>query len=691
MDSLANYISHLPVSFARNKLTVHIDAYDPTVVNRWGMNTHIEVLVPKAYQSSEFVSVAERIGSERPVQILSGANYYYGTDFEIDSILDGLLSFCPPKIDEKQIMSCASMTIPYKVKSFIEKDGVLMGTESISSEAFAIKSKLAVDDFASWRETFFSSHFDANCPFLTFQPNNKVIDAVQPEFLFWLCNALPKPNSISVRVKVYHEDGFVQTIAGQTLNVVTQYTVYCIPVGFVALGLGNFSTAENPITSYEVWLNNDLGDRITEIRTYELDHIYEPNTRYLLMVNSLGGYDTIRTVGTAQASLKVNRNKGEKALDSNYLPSSAEVFVTGITGKKEIAINTGYFDGVNSAYYSELMFAEEIYIATKDGFVPLTLVTESLTTVEDNVDLTGRTFTFEYAKNELGYSDLPSAPPVSVRELVWLPIEPYCIYDPETGLATGYQGATRLTLTYKDTGEPVKGVPTKLNSPGTEGYFTPAPSYMCTAGSAPYKNFLISRLGNYTRNNCPSGYGDYATITIPANTFGGQTQAEATARAESRFAFLNTQTYANNNGTCLTDPQYYNIVPGPPVNQFNYRFLTKPSGITTYFHGGPGAYSGSSTDLVYGNHWAVQGNTNAGSMVYAVGKNDIFLPCSELYFITVYGSTKSIRVKLYSNGVQVATKTITPAEFSAGSGAYLWQPTIYHPSQAKVYCLIEQL
>lgn len=691
MDSLANYISHLPVSFARNKLTVHIDAYDPTVTERWGMNTHIEVLVPKAYQSSEFVSVAERVGSERPVQVLSGANFYYGTDFEIDSILDGLLSYCPPKIDEMRIMSCAGMTIPYKIKSFIEKEGVLMETAIISAEAFAIKSKLSVDDFAGWRESFFGSYSDEHCPFLTFQPNNKVIAETQPEFLYWLCNVLPKPTAISVRVKVYYEDGLTNTIQVQTLNSVTQYTVYCIPVGFVALGLAEVSSPENPIVAYEVWLNNEAGDRITEIRRYEIDHIYEPNTRYLLMVNSLGGYDTIRTVGTAQANLKVNRNKGEKALDSNYLPSSAEVFVTGVKGKKEITINTGYFDGENTAYYSELMFAEDIYIATKDGFVPVTLITEALTTEEDNVDLTGRNFTFEYAKTELGYSNLPTAPSVATRELAWIPIEPYCIYDPETGLATGYQGATKLTLTYKDTGEKVKGVPTKDNTPGTEGYFSPAPSNMCTAGSAPYKNFLISRLGNYTRNNCPSGYGDYATITIPANTFGGQTQAEASARAESRFAFLNTQAFANANGTCLTDPQYYNIVPGPPVNHFNFRFLTKPSGIVTYCHGGPGAYSGISNDLVYGNHWAVQGNTNAGSLVYAVGKNDIFLPISQLYFITVYGYDKSIRVKLYSNGVQVATKTILPAEFQANNGAYLWQPAVYHASQAKVYCLIEVL
>ena len=691
MDLLATYISHLPVSFARNKLSVHIDAADPTLSARAGMLTHIEVLVPKAYQSPEYVSVAERVGSETPVQILAGANYYYGTDFDIESILDGLLAFCMPKLTETEIVSCASMTIPYKIKSFIEKGGVLVGTESISTEAFAIKAKLSVDEFAGWRESFFSKYLDDVPKFLTFQPESKVIDAQQPEFLYWLCNVLPKPQAITVRVNVLFDDGSTQTISVQNLNAVSQYTVYCIPVGFVALGLASLESSTKSVMSYSVWLNNEQGDCITEVRNYQLDYRYEANVRYLVFVNSLGGYDTLRMLGTAQENLKVVRNKGEKALDSNYLPSSAEVFVTGVSGRKEATLNTGYMNGNETEYLAELMFAEEIYIVTKDGFVPVTLVDESLVTSEDNVDLVGKTFVFEYAKTEVGYSALPPAPTVAERELVWIPSEPYCIYDPETGLATGYQGASKLTLCYQDTGEKVKGVPTKDNTPGTEGYFSPAPSNMCTAGTAPFKNVLISRLGSYTRNNCASGYGDYATIVIPANTFGGQTQAEANARAEKRFAFLNTQAYANANGTCLTDPQYYNIVPGPPVNQFNYRYLCKPSSIKNYIHGGLGAFSGNNADLVYGNHWAIQGNTNAGSLKYAVAKNDILLPCSANYIITVYGFSVAVSVKLYANGGLVATKTISVAEFQANAGAYQWQPAVTYPSQAKVFCLIEQL
>lgn len=692
MDTFANNIQHLPLSFARNKLTVHIDAAEPTTLLRANMLTHIEVLIPKAYQSAEYLKIAERVGSERPAQLLSGATYYYGTDFDINSIIDGLLSFCPPKAHQTLIMSCASMTIPFKIRSYIEKNGQRIGTETLSAQQFAIKSKLAVDEFAGWKDVYFSKYYDENAPFLTFQPDHKTIDRQQPEFLYWLCNAFPKPTGITLRVKITFADATTQTITTNSLNTVAQYTVYSIPVGFLALGLDNYETSK-PIVEYAVWLNNEAGNRITTIRTYHIDQHYEPNVRYLIMVNSLGGYDTIRTLGTAQGSLKVVRNKGEKQLESNYQPCNAETFVTGVTGTKEITINTGYFDAENAQYWSELMFAEEIYIDTKDGFVPLTLITDSYLYTEDNVDLVGKTFVFEYAKTELGFSDLPVAPLITTRELAWIPSAPYCIYNPETGLTTGYQAAAQLILTYKDTGEPVKGVPIKDNLPNTDGYFSPVLSDACGVGYAPFKNAQITRLGTFTKNDCVNSYGDYAMITVAANAFGGQTQTEANEKAESQWIFLNTQAYANLNGACLAAPEFYTINPQPPVNFFNYRYACVPSNITNYIHGGAGVNSSDPMSVVYGNHWAVQDNQNADSVVYPVGRNDIFLPTTaNNYIITINGYSAPVRVKVYVNGGLLMTKTINPAEFQNGNGAYLYRlVNVSFPSQAKVYCLIETL
>jgi hypothetical protein len=78
MDSLATGISHLPLCFSRNKLTFHVDAFDPLVTLRAGLLTYIEIHTPKAYQSAEFVKLAERVASERPMQMLSGAPFIMG-------------------------------------------------------------------------------------------------------------------------------------------------------------------------------------------------------------------------------------------------------------------------------------------------------------------------------------------------------------------------------------------------------------------------------------------------------------------------------------------------------------------------------------------------------------------------------------------------------------------------------------
>lgn len=698
MDELLAGIKHLPLKFSRNKLTVHIDAANPSDPVRSGLLSHAEIYIPEAYQSPNYSEAGERVGSEKPVSQLAGLPYYYGTDFDIQTILDGKLFYQIPSLKTNDIQVCTNLTIPFKVRSFIEKDNVIVaGTESISTAQYCIKAGLKADDYAGWKDAFFTNYFDEHLPFLTNQQNDKEVSRSQPEYLYFLVNFLPKPTTLKLRIALYFSDGTTETITSKTLNGVIQYSVYLTPTGFTSLGLSDYETDIKKIVSYEVWLNNQDDNRISEKRSYLLDDRYQRNVRYLLFSNSLGGYDSLRCLGVGVETLKVTRQLGERELDANYLPSASEIFISGVSGRKELNVNTGFLDADNTEYLTELILSEDVYVYTKDGFIPIVLADDSYISNQDNVDLASRIFTFLYAKSDIAYSLLPTAPTVTAREIRWEPSGPYCVYNSDTGLANGFQGASTLTLVYADTGEPVKGVPPKSNTPGTEGYVQPQLSNACADGYAPFKNIAISRLGTFRKNDCIGAFGDFATIQVAANTFGGLTQEESNSRAEEYWSFLNTQDYANTNGGCIALPEFYTLNPIPSAGKFNFRYAIG-TGLTgvVYIHGGLGV-NGGTTDLVYGNHWAIVNNTNPNSIIYPSGKNDCILPSviagTYYYIISFIGWSDTKRMRFYVNGELKEEVTVTPTQFQANGGSYnhrLLSTTII-PSQATVYCVIEKI
>jgi len=697
MDELLVGLKHLPLKFTRNKLTIHIDAATPTNPVRSGMLSHAEIYIPEAYQSPTYKLVGERVGSEKPVATMAGLPYYYGTDFDIETILDGKVSYCPPSLKTNDIQLCPTLTVPFKVRSYVDKNNeIIEGTDLISGASFCLKAGLNADDYAGWKDVFFTTYFDENLPFLTNQGNEKEISRIQPEYLYFLVNFLPKPTSLKLRITLYFNDGTEDTFTIKTLSSVEQYSVYSLAVGFSNLNLESYENIIKKVVNYDVWVSNQDNKRLSEVRSFYIDERFYRNSRYLIFSNSLGGYDTIRTTGISKDTLKIVRQSGERELESNYLPSSSDIFITGIEGRPELSVNTGFLDADMTAYLSEILLSEDVYVLSKDGLVPVMLVDDALITNEDNVDLTSRNLTFTYGKKETAYSALPIAPTVLARALRWEPSGPYCVYSPDTGLSTGFQGATTLTLVYADTGEIVRGVPPKDNTPGTDGYVQPQLSSACGNGYAPYKNVQISRVGTYRKNDCVGGYGDFANIVVAANIYGGLTQAEADSRAEAYWAFLNTQDYANANGGCIASPEFYTMNPLPIVGRFNFRYAFGAgiSGTVVYIHGGQGA-NGGTTALVHGNHWAIQNNTNPDSVFYSAGKNDCALPNiiagGYHYIITFFGYNENRRMRFYVSGVLKEEVTVSSSQFQANGGVYMHflSATTTIPSQSTVYCIVE--
>lgn len=687
MEIAAN-IGHLPMVFARNQVIVWVNAADEAIVDRSGLTYHLQVYKPKALQSAEFEVYVEISGSEVPPYLDSDAMIYEGWKPDISTFLDGLLEWVVPDRDITEIEAVVGMVTPYKVKTWIENNGVMIdGSTNELPISYAIKGKLNENQFPVWGSQFFSSYLDSTMKFLTWQPNEVDIDRNMPVFLSFLVNFLPKPESIRLVSRLTYDDDSTEIRVLKTLSSVSQYSMIQIGVGFAALGLEAIETSVGKeIFCYEVWLVNEVDMRVSEMRKYFVTCEPERQTRYLIFNNGLGGFDTLRVTGEVMRKLKMGVNLAERALEPGYVVSSEEVFVTSRKGERLLTVYTGYNENSDWIdYMEEMAWAERFRLVTKEGYLPLVPLDGEFAHKGDAEYIAGREWSFKESKEALAYSDLPVGSMPDERPTAWIPENPYCLIDDGNGFRTGYRGAAKLRLYYVDVNPPqrVAGVGLKNNVPGTEGYVPPMLSDLCAIGTAAFTNVLLSKEASFTKNDCAVGtVGTVPTIVIPAGTFGGSTLVEANQRAEAEYKRLNTQAYANANGTCEISPENY-VMAGIPAGRWNWRWRVDVSLSSFYVQ----TYRGSDGALM-GNGWHIQGaSTTPPNEIFAPGTNDLKLLCSlpagfNRWRVGVYGSAAQYRVRTWVNGVLHKDVTANPAEIEIFTGAYVI------PDGARVYVVV---
>ncbi|GAB3803493.1 hypothetical protein GCM10028819_33500 [Spirosoma humi] len=640
MDALAT-LSFLPLRLSRNQITYTIDAAPDSISSRADLVYYLCIKKPKAPGSGEYEELITIPARELPKRTELGADIYPGASFDVAVFLDDYLSRTIPAPDQEGITACTGQVTPYLANVYVKNAGVLVaGSDKTLALEYALKGSLSVDEFTGWKDQFFTQYLATSRQFLTWQPAEKWVETNQPEFLYYLVNFTPKPAELWLRAEVTYTDGSAETLTLFKMTDVSQYGVYSMPVGFTSSGIvGRETITGKQVMSYQVWVSNESAQRLSEIRTYWVNRDYEPNTCFLLFANSLGGYDTLRCTGASGRTLTVTGTSAQRVLAPDYLPTSAELFSRDRRGAKILTVNTGLLDGELLDYLSELTLTEEIYVAVQEGFVALVPYDASLNLRADDEDLAGRTLAFQYAKSEVGYSALPSAPTVARRPTQWVPANNYCLIN-ENGVRTGYMAAAKLELRYSDDFTLVKPRRSKANTPGTLGYTAPALSGVCN--TTPFLNTLITKSGSYRRNNCGADQEPTtATLTIPAGTYGAETADQLQSRIDSALSVMDTQEYANQYGSCLLNPALYAYT--VPANRWHYRSnLPARIGIVT------------ADPEFMGNDWSMQGNT--GSFIFPQGSNDLNFPSvgynGYQWRIKSYGTPyQAARMRIYVNGV----------------------------------------
>jgi len=314
-------LARAPYHWSRNAVTLALDAgaayrLDPTT--KPNLSFLCEVWVEPDYLSGTFGQVGTTL--EQP------ADREGRTTFDVQALLDAYLRAHVPT---------PSASTPERADALFKRFYLVhreqFGTPPVASAAVTLDYRYVVQGGLGFYEaaarTWFSNYQPKFQPFLTWEPKTKAVLDDQPEFLYYM--VLKSPPDFQVWLKVGFTDAPAQTLAHwQPVVGAHNAEVYCLPVGFVALGLGLLGASADSVAWWEVWVASADGlTMLSETRRFERVRRRYPHRRYFLYQTSLGSMATYAALGEAQLEAEVTGEESTRVLAPGYDPGLGDVQV----------------------------------------------------------------------------------------------------------------------------------------------------------------------------------------------------------------------------------------------------------------------------------------------------------------------------------------------------------------------------
>lgn len=592
------------LKLARNPVVENIPAYDLAgISDRTRLSYELEVYTSNGVSYTLATTLTAR---EQPATSVAGIDTYAGAYFSIEKILQAQLDAAAVqgtlgKYAADRIIQATGMVLAYYTVKKVYLDGIIEDTTT-TPIAYAYNGSISEHDFAAYADTFFTAYIGTDGRFLSYKPNGTQVLPAAPEYLMWLHNWAADITTLTLGVQGYYTSGTTTatTTPLASLTSVVPMECYSIPVGAdVVVGQGSSQLDAEDLIYYEVWLQNQSGSRVSEVRRYYYDATYHRTTKHLVFINSLGSATVVAATGQSATSLRTTRTEGSQFRGYAYEADIAATVVNDITGELQYTLRLTYARSTDLAYLADIGYTRQAYIIHEGKHIPVLPVTDSFIITDDTATWRGLELSFKQAYATTAFSALPAATATTARPTAWRPLATACALD-SRGRYNGLLQVVTLELFYTSDGTSVQPAQVKPNTPGDAAYIPPVASAACALANTPYLNNVQSRTGTYKNQTCGSGLvGDYPVITIADDSWGSiLSQADADAKALAEIDQLDTQAYANANGACNTVGVYT-----PPGGVPSGRWWLRVTSFDSSKTAGSGISADSSSGYRPGNMW----------------------------------------------------------------------------------------
>jgi hypothetical protein len=247
-------------------------------------------------------------------------------------------------------------------------------------------------DYFSQYDAFWS-YFSQNGRFLTAAPRTQAITSEQPIWLYWVGRT--DARTIRIGGNFTRRSGATGTFL-RGLYVESRGVPVALKVGLQQLNLPD--DADDPIISYQVWLQNLEAIAISEVFTFQVTGACSEFNRYFLFANSLGGCDTVRATGKHETSISVRSQEGRRYLEPAKL-ERGEDFQYGRTSRATFEGSVGYKSASYISYLQDLLNAPAAWLVDVGNarLNPILIAPGDFRLMKDGDDLHTLKFRYSFA------------------------------------------------------------------------------------------------------------------------------------------------------------------------------------------------------------------------------------------------------------------------------------------------------
>jgi hypothetical protein len=360
--------------FAGNPITLALDAgpayrLDPTTKPNLSFVCAVHVEVD--YGSGTFVPLGTLL--EQP------ADRDGRTLFEVQALLAPFLDYHVPAPGQTGIALATPLFRRFYLQ-YYEQSGATPAPSAVITQARHYVVLGGLDFYESRSNTWFGQYQAAVKPFFTWEPNDKLVAADQPEFLYFMATGVFSFR----RYQVFYDDGTAGPVQTQGTIGGQRYELYCWAVGFAALGLADEPTRR--VVSWTVWLDSGAGPQ-TEVRRFVLDRRPVPQRRYLLFATSLGSMATWAVTGEAQFEAEVTGDQAEYPLPPGYDPQRGDVVVQERSLRPVLKVASGLRSRAQLAGAQDLLLSRRVLLLHEGRWLPGYFKPKTVRLADDGNDL----------------------------------------------------------------------------------------------------------------------------------------------------------------------------------------------------------------------------------------------------------------------------------------------------------------
>ena len=226
--------------------------------------------------------------------------------------------------------------------------------------------------------------------FLTWSPPSKLTDKVETHSLFFALQT-PSYSSLQMMAHIYSSDAG-STIPITPLLSVQYWSVFEFMAGYSQLGLSAYLGGN--VNKWQLYLQDNNGTVISDIREFVLDQKYYENTRYFRFRNSWGTYDSLRCTGVFEQTVEHDREKVIFMSDEIETTFNTPGAYSMIKEAQSFKANSGWLTREFLNYLRDFMLSADIF-EIEDGRLLKCLLTSKKTSLTKDKEY-NYSLAFEY-------------------------------------------------------------------------------------------------------------------------------------------------------------------------------------------------------------------------------------------------------------------------------------------------------